>query len=179
MPLSSLEEAILIVSTGLTGVVMHDGPLKKTSGAPEDLGSMFWNIFARSGPSADNCQATSLFMINDDGIWLLRRLRGKTAAQVMDSLPRSWSDWTEENWLSAAKAVKVKIQSGRIDFPREFPYYIGWNKQISNVPGSTIFLPVVDCTRQYINILLILLSEPEGQRPLVVDDWQRFRPRSW
>ncbi|MGB3656556.1 MAG: hypothetical protein WBA14_01295, partial [Pseudolabrys sp.] len=62
--------------------------------------------------------------------------------------------WTEENWLSAAKAVKVKIQSGRIDFPREFPYYIGWNKQISNVPGSTIFLPVVDCTRQYINILL-------------------------
>jgi hypothetical protein len=91
MPLSSLEEAILIVSTGLTGVVMHDGPLKKTSGAPEDLGSMFWNIFARSGPSADNCQATSLFMINDDGIWLLRRLRGKTAAQVMDSLPRSWS----------------------------------------------------------------------------------------
>ena len=91
MPLSSLEEAILIVSTGLTGVVMHDGPLKKTSGAPEDLGSMFWNIFARSGPSEDNCQATSLFMINDDGIWLLRRLRGKTAAQVMDSLPRSWS----------------------------------------------------------------------------------------
>ncbi|MGA7773996.1 MAG: hypothetical protein WCA25_13755 [Pseudolabrys sp.] len=87
--------------------------------------------------------------------------------------------WTEENWLSAAKAVKVKIQSGRIDFPREFPYYIGWNKQISNVPGSTIFLPVVDCTRQYINILLILLSEPEGQRPLVVDDWQRFRLRSW
>jgi hypothetical protein len=179
MPLSSLEEAILIVSTGLTGVVMHDGPLKKPSDAPEDLGSMFWNIFARSGPSADNCQATSLFMINDDGIWLLRRLRGKDAAQVMDSLPRSWSDWTEENWLSAAKAVKVKIQSGRIDFPREFPYYIGWNKQISNVPGSTIFLPVVDCTRQYINILLIVLSEPEGQRPLVVDDWQRFRPRSW
>ena len=71
------------MSTGLTGVVMHDGPLKKPSGAPEDLGSMFWNIFARSGPSADNCQATSLFMINDDGIWLLRRLRGKAAAQVM------------------------------------------------------------------------------------------------
>ena len=97
----------------------------------------------------------------------------------MDSLPRSWSDWSEENWLSAASSVKVKIQSGRIDFPREFPYYIGWNKQISNVPGSTIFLPVVDCTRQYINILLIVLSEPEGQRPLIVDDWQRFRPRSW
>ena len=75
-PLDPLEEAILICSTGLTGVVMHDGPLKKASGAPEDLGSMFYNILGRSGPSADNCQATSLFMINDEGIWLLKRPRG-------------------------------------------------------------------------------------------------------
>src|SRR6185312_6804125 len=53
-PLTPLEEAILICCTGLTGVVMHDGPLKKPSGAVEDLGSMFWNVLARSGPSADN-----------------------------------------------------------------------------------------------------------------------------
>jgi len=178
-PLDPLEEAILICSTGLTGIVMHDGPLKKSSGAPEDLGSMFYNILARSGPSADNCQATSLFMINDEGIWLLKRPRGKEAAQLIDSLPRSWSDWSEDDWLRAAAAVKVKIQDKRIEFPREFPYYIGWNKQFSNVPGTTIFLPVVDCTRQYINILLIISSEPDGQRPLVLDDWQRFRPRSW
>jgi hypothetical protein len=178
-PLTLLEEAILICCTGLTGVVMHDGPLKKPSGAPEDMGSMFWNILARSGPSADNCQATSLFMINDEGIWLLKRLRGAEAAKLVDSLPRSWTDWTEDDWLSAAAAVKVSIHNSRIDFPRVFPYYIGWNKQFSNVPGSTIFLPVLDCTRQYINILLNLLSEPNGQRPLVIDDWQRFRPRSW
>lgn len=178
-PLSPLEEAILICCTGLTGVVMHDGPLKKPGGAPEDLGSMFWNIMARSGPSADNCQATSLFMINDEGVWLLRRLRGKEAAALVDSLPRAWSDWSEADWLRAAAAVKVKVHEDRLEFPRSFPFYIGWNKQFSNVPGSTIFLPVVDCTRQYINILLIILSEPDGQRPLVVDDWQRFRPRSW
>lgn len=178
-PLSPLAEAILICSTGITGVVMHDGPVKKPSGEPEDLGSMFWNIMARSGPSADNCQATSLFMINDDGVFLLRQPRGKEAAELFDSLPRWWSDWSEEDWLRAAGAVKVKIHDDRMEFPRAFPFYIGWNKQFSNVAGSTLFLPVVDCTRQYINILLIILSEPEGQRPLVVDDWQRFRPRSW
>lgn len=178
-PLSPLEEAILICSTGLTGVVMHDGPLKKPSGAPEDLGSMFWNILARSAPSADNSQATSFFMINDQGVWLLRRLRGSEAAALVDSLPRSWSDWSEADWLRAAAAVKVRIHEDRLEFPRTFPFYIGWNKQFSNVPGSTIFLPVVDCTRQYINILLIVLSEPDGQRPIVIDDWQPFRPRSW
>jgi hypothetical protein len=178
-PLSPLEEAILICSTGLTGVVMHDGPLKKPSGAPEDLGSMFWNILARSAPSADNCQATSLFMINDEGVWLLRRLRGAEAAALVDSLPRSWTDWTEEDWIRAADAVKFRVHPDRLEFPRAFPFYIGWNKQFSNIPGTTVFLPVVDCTRQYINILLIVLSEPDGQRPLVVDDWQPFRPRSW
>jgi len=177
--LEPIEEAILICSTGLTGVVMHDGPLKKPSGLPEDLGSMFANVLARSGPSADNCQATVMFMINDEGIWLLNRPRGRGAAALVDSVPRSWLDWNEDDWLRIAAAVKLKVQDRRIDFPREFPYYIGWNKQFSNVEGSTIFAPVVDCTRQYINILLIVLSEPDGQRPLFVDDWRRFRPRSW
>jgi hypothetical protein len=35
---------------------------------------------------------------------------------------------------------------------------------------------VVDNTRQYINVLLILLSEPKGKAPLFVDDWSRFKP---
>ena len=51
---------------------------------------------------------------------------------------------------------------------------MAWNGQFSNVPGTTCFLPMVDVTRQYINGLLILLSEPI--KPLFVDDWQRFKP---
>ena len=47
---------------------------------------------------------------------------------------------------------------------------------MSNAPGTTCFLPVVDNTRQYINVLLILLSEPHGKVPLFIDDWQPFRP---
>ena len=82
---------------------------------------MFWNIFARSAPSADNCQATSLFMINDGGIWLLRRLRGKDAAALVDTLPRSWTDWSEADWLRAADTVKVRVHEDRLSFPRIFP----------------------------------------------------------
>ena len=47
---------------------------------------------------------------------------------------------------------------------------------MTNAPGTTCFLPVVDNTRQYINVLLILLSEPHGKAPLFIDDWQPFRP---
>jgi hypothetical protein len=91
-------------------------------------------------------------------------------------LPPDKADWADADWLAAAQAVKVKLFDQRLDFPRQFPYYLGWNKQISNRPGTTIFLPVVDCTRGYINIILNLLTEPDGQRPLWVDDWQKFKP---
>lgn len=177
-PLTPLEEAILIVSTGITGITTHDGPLDKPEGGKE-LGTPFLNIMGRSASSADNCQATSLFMINDQGIWLIKKLQGTQALEALSDLPPKWENWSEEHWLKAAAAVKHKISDRRLDFPRIYPYYLGWNKQTSNVPGTTIFLPVVDCTRQYINVILILLSEPDGQKPIFVDDWQKFRPKSW
>lgn len=176
-PLSPLEEAILVVATGMTGITTHDGPLYKPEGGKE-LGTPFLNIVARSGSSADNSQATSFFMINDEGIWLIKKLKGREALAALGDLPPKWEDWSEEHWLKAAAAVKHKISDRRLDFPRIYPYYLGWNKQISNLPGTTLFFPVVDCTRQYINVILILLSEPDGQKPLFVDDWQKFRPKS-
>jgi len=43
-----------------------------------------------------------------------------------------------------------------------------------------MFLPVVDCTWQYINAILILASEPDGKRPLFIDDFRSFHLReSW
>ena len=76
------------------------------------------------------------------------------------------------------RAVKHRLYKERLDFPRHWPYYFIWNRQISNRPGTTILLPIVDLTRQFINVILSLLSEEDGQRPLFVDDWQRFRPRT-
>lgn len=175
-PLSKLEEAILIVSTGITGVVTHDGPLFRSDGERE-LATPFLNIVGRSASSVDNAQATSFFMINDEGIWLLRYPKGSAAAAELKDLPPRWSDWSEGDWIAAAEKVKVRVSDRRMEFPRQYPYYVSWNKLISNVPGTTLFLPVVDCTWQYINVLLILLSEPEGSRPLVIDDFRAFHPR--
>ncbi len=176
-PLSPLEEAILVVATGLTGSVQHDGPLQLPSGGPE-IGTPFMNILARSGSSADNAQATSFFMINDEGIWLIKHPRGRDALHIFNGLPPSWADWQESDWLAVASAVKVKLFDQRLEFPRRFPYYFNWNKQLSNRPGTTLLYPVVDCTRACINILIMLLSEPDGERPLFLDDWQGFHPKN-
>ncbi|MFI5231078.1 MAG: hypothetical protein ACHQSE_01075 [Gemmatimonadales bacterium] len=175
-PLSELEEAILITCiTGVTGVTTHDGPLTKANGTNE-LGTPFLHIMARTGSSADNCQATHFFMINDRGIFLLKHPTGKKALELLSSLPPRWADWSDEDWLAAARSCTVRVSDRRLDFAREWPYYLGWNAQMSNVPGTTLFFPVVDCTWQYINALLILAAEPDGKRPVFIDDWRTFQP---
>ena len=177
-PLSPLEEAILIVSTGLTGLTtMHDVPLQKADGSKE-LGTPMVGVLARSAPSSDNCQATSFFMVNDEGTWLIQQPKGLEALAMLREFPPKWEDWSEMDWISAAKTVKLRIFDRRIEFPRKWPFYLGWNKQLSNVPGTTIFVPVVNLAYQMINVLLFILSEPDGQRPLVIDDWQKFRPKT-
>ena len=103
-PLTPLEEAILIASTSVTGAVMHDGPTQKTDGSPE-LGTMFLEVAGRAASSADNAQATSFFMINDEGVWLIERPRGAKAVELFSEIPPRWEDRTEDDWLSFAKAV--------------------------------------------------------------------------
>lgn len=175
--LSALEEAILVVATtGITGITMHDGPLFKKNG--KELGTPFLHILARSASSADNCQATSFFMINDEGIWLIKQPKGQEALDLMSNLPPKWRDWTADDWISTAAELKQKISDKRLDFPRHYPYYLGWNAQHSNLPGTTIFFPVVDCTRQYINAIMIIM-EPEGNRPFFIDDWRKFSPKTF
>jgi hypothetical protein len=176
-PLSPLEEAVLVASIGTTGAVIHDGPLIKADGSDE-LGSPFLNVAAAGASSADNAQATHFFMINDEGVWLIRRPRGREAADFLRQFPARWQDRTEADWIAAADHVKQKVYDQRLAFPREWPYYLGWNAQHSNAPGTTCFLPVVDNTRQYINALLILASEPKGKAPLFIDDYRTFSPRT-
>jgi hypothetical protein len=178
-PIEKLEEAILInCVTGITGVTTHDGALIKPTGKPE-LGTPFLHIMARTGSSADNCQATHFFMLNDEGAYLLRAPSGRAALEMAKDLPPKWADWTENDWIQTAERCKIKVADGRLEYPREWPYYLGWNAQTSNVPGTTIFFPVVDCTWQYLNALLIVASEPEGKRPILMDDWRPFQPKGF
>jgi hypothetical protein len=59
---------------------------------------------------------------------------------------------------------------------RNFPAYLDSNRFLSNLPGTTIFFPVVDLSRQYINGMMYLLTQPEGARPVIVDDRRFYLP---
>ncbi len=167
-PLTALEEALLITATGVTGLTMPDMPFKTEDGKSL-VGSPMIEVLGRSASSPDNAQGTHFFLINDSGTYLLQRPKDVDAAALHGEL-------TPAKLIGLAGKCKRMVLDKRLDFPREYPCYFGRNKYVSNVPGSTILVPIVDLTRQYINGMMYLLTEPDGFRPTFIDDWNFYRP---
>jgi hypothetical protein len=124
----------------------------------------------RTAGSPDNAQGTHFFLINDTGTYFLRKLPppADESAAVFD----------EANLLARAAEAKVQLLDHRVDVPdgnRDFPAYLDSNRFLSNLPGTTILFPVVDLSRQYINGMMYLLTQPDGVRPTVVDDRNFYR----
>jgi hypothetical protein len=164
-PLSELEEAVLIAAVGMTGLTFPDRPFESPTGE-KILGTPNLNFPGRAAGSTDNCQATHFFLFNDTGTYFLKRLETIDPDEPI----------TPDLLVQRARECKVKIFDQRPDFPREFPYYLDSNRFLSNVPGSTVLFPVVDMTRQYINALMYLLTEPDGYRPAFLDDRNFYLP---
>lgn len=174
-PLTALEEAMLIAVVGVTGINLPDRPFQDDGQPPQPiLGTPNMSFTGRAAGSTDNSQPTSFFLINDSGTYFLRRL---TADEAKPEAPP-----TPEEMIRRAELSKVRVLDKRLEFPRHFPYYLDSNRFLSNLEGSTILLPIVDMTRQYINALMYLLTEPDGYRPTIVDDRNFYLPagvRRW
>lgn len=170
-PLTPLEEAMLIAATGTTGITMHDMPFQTPEGKDITL-TLYLHIPGRAASSPDNVQTTHFFMINDSGTYFLR--------QPDDIDPYFFREggMTPDKLVAWAEKCKVKVLDHRLEFnTRNYPVYIGTNRYLSNVPGSTILVPVVDLSKYYINVLLYLIGqEPQGFRPSWIDDWHFYRP---
>ena len=157
-PLTELEEAILVSLTGCTGLTMPDRPFADPRDGKPIMAKPNLNMAGRSAGSPDNAQGTYFFMINDSGTYFLRHL-----PPVEDGLDA----WTPETLIARAEQAKVMLLDRRIDVPdgmRDFPAYLDSNRFLSNLPGTTIFFPVVDLSHQYINGLMYLITQPAKAR---------------
>ncbi len=167
-PLSELEEAVLIALTGCTGLTMPDRPFADPRDGKPIMAKPNLNMAGRTAGSPDNAQGTHFFLINDSGTYFLRKLPPMAGASPFD--PKAL--------IARADEAKVRILDHRIDVPegkRDFPAYLDSNRFLSNLPGTTILFPVVDLSRQYINGLMYLLTQPEGARPTLIDDRNFYR----
>ncbi len=167
-PLSALEEAILIATTGCTGLTMPDRPFADPRDGTPIMAKPNINMAGRTAGSPDNAQGTHFFLINDTGTYFLRKLPPQDGdAAAFDA----------ETLLARAEQAKVRLFDQRMDVPgeRDFPAYLDSNRFLSNLSATTILCPVVDLSHQYINGMMYLLTQPAGVRPAIVDDRNFYR----
>jgi hypothetical protein len=168
MPLEELEEALLIAVTGCSGLTMPDRPFEDPRDGKPIMAKPNLTMAGRTAGSPDNAQGTHFFMINDSGTYFLRRLP-----------PSPELPFDADTLIERARRSKVRVLDHRLDVAagmRDFPAYLDSNRFLSNLPGTTILLPVVDISHQYINAMMYLLTQPEGARPTLVDDRNFYRP---
>jgi hypothetical protein len=168
VPLNELEEALLIAATGCTGLTMPDRPFEEPTTGDAVMAKPNLTMDGRTAGSPDNAQGTHFFLINDTGTYFLRKL---PSLEIGDPFGPA-------TLLARAADAKVKILDHRLDVAedsRDFPAYLDSNRFLSNLPGTTILLPVVDLSHQYINGLMYLLTQPDGARPSLVDDRNFYR----
>jgi hypothetical protein len=159
-PLEPLDEAVLIAATGVLG---------NTTPSNSVIPAGRFDHAGNSPGVVQNSGSTHFFMLNDNGTWFLQR---------PDDLPSDWlrnENLSADHFIAHAKKCKVKVLDKRLDFERVPPAYLGRNKYVSNLPGTTMFVPVVDVSSQYIHNILNLLDQPDGSRPAFIDDFRCYR----
>jgi hypothetical protein len=153
LPLSELEESVLVAAaTGVTGIIREEWPFldgagKSTSG--DKLASFTGRTFA--SPLAN--KSTEVFWTNDDGTFVLPQRDTLATGYVQNQSPAEHL---------ALRASAVQLAKGRLDIPRRPPNLFAFNQQLVNVPGSTVFIPIADMTRQCITAMLLYFDRPHG-----------------
>ena len=167
-PLSRLEEAYLIAATGVTGLPYWDNPYETADGKPL-LGTPCVEGSGRAAGSPDNAQSTVFFMWNDEGTYMLKRPDGpapqRERAHDVGRRPHR-----------ACRAMQGQDQGWPARVSPRLPSLRGRQQYVSNVPGSTMFMPVTEVTRQYINGLFYVLAQEPGRRPVFLDDFNNWLP---
>src|SRR2546423_15690750 len=148
-PLSLAEEAALaFAACGVTGYTMAELPYDTGNVAEAGGGNIIVNFVGRTAFSADAAHVVTVFVINDDGVWLLKRPQEYSRMEV----PALVEAAREQRWLDLYEKSRVRIADQRLDVPREAPFMPSFNKWSPNVRGTTYFLPVPELRGPFINV---------------------------
>jgi len=167
--LSELEEALLVAAgVGVTGAPLWD---------------MSRPAAFRTGPgrtyaTTSRGRRTALFFSNDQGVLVIDPA-GAATIKVREI--KSFKD--RVRILKVYREQRKELQRGRLDIPRCVPPLFAHNHWASNMPGATLFMPVVDVSQSMIALLSQLVDgelgrfvKGHGGGMYVVDDRHGFRP---
>jgi hypothetical protein len=154
VPLNDIETAILCWSgAGITGSITGD--LSTKIG-----GSAFGTWLGRATPYPSNVHNAKLFFTNDSGTFVYDPKKATKPVEIDTEADR-------EKIMTYYKEDCIKVLDERVEFvPRALLGVMHWN---TNQPGTTVFIPIIDQSEEYINFLLAIF-EVEGYGYKVFDD---------
>ena len=169
VPLDEDEEAALaFAACGVTGHALCDLEVQPGGG-----GTIMSGLLGRTVASGDAIQTVSVFVLNQEASYLLKRPGDFAPAEIpaLVDLARR-GDLVE---LYRRSRVALPGAPGSRSRPPLDPLYnIAVNRWSLYDPGSTYFLPVNELTLLYINGVLEILGEVTGA--FIVDERAGFRP---
>ncbi|MGW4370063.1 hypothetical protein ACWEKT_30900 [Nocardia takedensis] len=170
-PLTLEEEAALaFAACGITGHALAELPFEAGDEPGAGSGNIMTHFVGRTIASGDAMHDVALFVINDEGTWLVRRPQelDRTEIPALIELAKA------RDLVPLYERMRVRISDHRPDVPREAPFVPPFNRYSANVPGTTYFLPVAEMSALFINLLLSAFDDDFAH--FVVDDRNRFRP---
>lgn len=170
-PLSLEEEAALaFAACGITGYALAELPYQ-TGNVPEaGSGNIMTHFVGRTVASGDAMHAVILFVINDQGVWMLKRPQDYPRTEIAELVQAA----REHQFVDLYAKSRVPIANQRLEVPRQVPFTPTFNKWSTNLPGTTCFLPVNELTALYINIVLSAFDDEFAY--FIVDEHNRFQP---
>ena len=168
VPLNELETAMLVAAaTATTGPILAEtefpGGMVKTIGKPY--------------PSAMGSHRARLFFTNDDGVFMV-----KSNEAAMTKMREYESPEDRSKVVGFFNTCVEKVQDTRMHLPPKEPGVWPHNHWNTNRPGTTLFMPVLDTSKDLIKLILNLSDSKAGRYAkdgggyFLVDDRNGMRP---
>src|ERR1051325_11246738 len=170
-PLTLEEEALLaFAACGITGNVLAELPYEPVADPESAGGNIMAQFIGRTVASPDALHIYTIFVINDDGVWMLKRPQDFEPLEY----PKLIKAAHQHRFVDLYQKSRIQISTQRAEIPRQVPFTHAFNKWAANVPGTTYILPIAELTAPYINGLLFTFSEEFAGFPL--DEKNLFFP---
>jgi hypothetical protein len=170
-PLSVDEEAALaFAACGITGPVLADLPYQAGDVPEAGSGNIMSHLVGRTVASGDAIHSNTVFVINDEGAWMLKRPQDYPRAEVAELAQMA----RERQFSALYQRSRIQIADRRVDVPRIPPWTPPFNKWSANQPGTSYFVPISELSQFYINIMLSAFNEEFGY--FMLDERNGFRP---
>jgi len=169
LPLTEIEEALLVAAgVGFSGMALWD----------QSRPMPYRSADGRTFPSTSRGRRTALFFTNDRGVYVIDPNAGSTS-----NMREAGTRHERARVLDLYRHHRRTIQDHRLEIPRRTPPFCGHNLWDSNMPGSTLFMPVCDVSysligliAQFVDARLERFAATSGHGVNIVDDRFGFRP---